>query len=79
MTEQELIEYLRNELAIETTDVDADTALFSSGRVDSFSLVTLISHIEERCRFRMSPAEVNLENLDTVGRIVRFVAEKKNN
>jgi acyl carrier protein len=73
MTRDDLIEFLRIELGLDITGIDEDTALFSSGLVDSFSLVTLIAYIEHRERFRMSPLDVNLDNMDTVARILGYL------
>lgn len=73
MTKAELLDYLAAELHVDTEGLDDESLLFSTGIVDSFALVTLIGHLEETGGFRMSPADVTLENLDSVGRILAFV------
>ena len=74
ITHEELLRCLEDDLGIDVSGVGTETPLFSSGLVDSFSLVSLIALIEQRCGFRLAPSDVNLDNLDSTGRIVAFVA-----
>lgn len=71
ITKENLLRALRDELGVDTTQIDDDTPLFSSGTIDSFSLVSLIMFIE-RNGVKLEPLDVNLENLDSVARILRF-------
>ena len=64
--------FLEDDLGIDTSDVTDDTLLFSSGIVDSFALVTLMTFMETEGGFRISPADVNLDNMDSIGRILAF-------
>lgn len=73
LTANDLLQYLRDELGVDTDDVDADTPLFSSGVIDSFALVQLITYIEDRCQMRLDAADVSLENLDSIHRILAMV------
>ena len=50
--------------------------LFSSGVVDSFTPITLMTFLESQCGFRTGPMEVSLDNFDCVERILQF-AERK--
>jgi len=72
LNKDDLLAALRDELGVDTTGIDEETSLFSSGLIDSFSLVTLIVFIETKAGIRVEPMDVNLENLDTIGRILRF-------
>jgi acyl carrier protein len=76
ITADDLKTYFSDELGVDTDDLADDTPLFSSGIIDSFALVSLITHIEARCKFRMSPADVNLDNMDSIDRILVFVAKR---
>lgn len=67
-----LVDLLETELGVDMDDIDDDTALFSSGIVDSFALVTLMMHLEREGGFRINPADVTLDNLDTLGRILAY-------
>jgi len=73
LTSQALMTYLESDLGVDTSDMDDSTALFSSGVVDSFALVSLITFLEQNCSFRMNPLDVNLDNLDSIERILEFV------
>jgi len=73
VTADSLKTFLSNELGVDTRDVDAVTPLFSSGLIDSFALVQLITHVEDNCGIRFSAADVNLDNLDSIERIISYV------
>jgi acyl carrier protein len=73
VTAEALLDYLREEHQV--TDVDEETALFSSGLLDSVAMMGIIGFIEEQSRFDVRPSDVTLENFDTVARIVAYVAE----
>lgn len=70
---ENILNYLHTELGINTSDIDDDTPLFSSSLLDSFSMVDLIAFIEKDAAISISPTEVSLDNLDSVGRILKFV------
>ena len=69
-----LLKYLSDELDIDTSGLEADSPLFSSGVIDSFSLVNLLASIESTCGFRIPATDVTLENFDTAGRISAYVS-----
>ena len=73
LTSQTLMTHLESDLGVDTSDMDDSTALFSSGLIDSFALVSLITFLEQHCSFRMNPLDVNLDNLDSIERILDFV------
>ena len=65
--------YLQEKQGIEPEDFEDDTMLFSSGLIDSFSMVKLIMFIEDAAGFRVHPADVTLDNFDSITRILAFV------
>jgi acyl carrier protein len=73
LTAENLLAYLDEQLAVDTSDIDPTTLLFSSGIIDSHALVQLIAYIEDRCGFRVSASEVTLDNLDSIERILAYV------
>jgi acyl carrier protein len=73
LTPDVLLTYLRNDLGVDTDGIDGATPLFSSGVIDSFALVQLISYVEDSCGIRFSAADVNLDNLDSIDRIMAYV------
>jgi acyl carrier protein len=77
LTGDSLIEFLEADLGVDVTDVDAETPLFSSQLVDSFALVNLMMFLERESGIRIAPADVNLDNMDTIGRMLRYVERVK--
>ncbi len=65
------------ELGVDSEEVQPDTPLFSSGLIDSFSLVVLMTFIEKSGGVSISPADVTLENFDSVERILEFIERRK--
>lgn len=71
MTPQDLIAFLRDEMNIED-EIGPDTELFSTGLLDSIAMMNLIAFIEERARIEVRPADVTLDNFDSVQRITDY-------
>jgi acyl carrier protein len=65
--------YLHEKQGLELGDFEDDTKLFSSGLIDSFSMVDLIIFIEDTAGFRVHPADVTLDNFDSINCILAFV------
>jgi len=72
-----VLEYVIDEYIDEDDDieVDADTALISSGIVDSFSMVSLKAFLEKRYEIRIPDDDATPEAFDTVNSIVDIVAK----
>lgn len=68
-----LLTFLEEDLGVDIDGVDADTPLFSSQLVDSFALVTLMMFLEKETGIRIAPADVNLDNMDTIARMLAYV------
>lgn len=68
-----IFEFLADEGGLDTQGLDESSLLFSSGAIDSFVLINLITFIEEQEGIRVSPGDVNLDNLDSVSRILAYV------
>jgi acyl carrier protein len=77
ITPEKLMEFLEHELAVDVTDVQEHTPLFSAGIVDSFAVISLMTYLETEGGIRIDPDDVNLENMDSIGRILDFVARVK--
>lgn len=73
LTSDSLLSFLEEDLGVEVAEVDSDTPLFSSQLVDSFALVTLMMFLEREAGIRIAPADVNLDNMDTIGRMLAYV------
>ena len=69
--------YLRDDLDVDFVDLTDDSALFSSGIIDSFALVSLMALLEDKGGIRISPSDVNVENFDSITRMMNFVQSKQ--
>jgi acyl carrier protein len=74
LTEQQLIRFV-DELR-HVDGLDARTPLFSDGTIDSVGLIALIGFIERTCGIEVGPADVTLDNFDTIERMLAYVATK---
>jgi acyl carrier protein len=74
VTQESLIQFLEEELAVDPGDISPDTLLFSTGVIDSFALVTLMTFLESQGDFLIDPTDVNLENFDSIDRILGYVS-----
>jgi len=72
-TPEMMVDYLKSELAIDVEDLTPETPLFSSGIIDSFALVSLMTFVETEGGIRISPSDVNLSNFDSISRIQAYV------
>ena len=70
---ENLRRYLHEKQGLEPEDFEDDTLLFSSGLLDSFSMVDLIMFIEDTAGVRVHPVDVTLDNFDSIDRILAFV------
>lgn len=52
--------------------LDDDTELFSSGKIDSLSVLELVNFVEGEIGCSIAPNEITLENFDTINRIVSY-------
>lgn len=76
LTQEKLIDYLAGFPGIEKEALADDQLLFSTGLVDSFSMLDIIAFIEAQTDIKVGPTEVNLANLDSIDRIMRFVQDR---
>ena len=73
ITEQGILDFLDQELAIDIEGISLEDPLFSTGVIDSFALVSLMMYLESGTGMRISPADVNLANFDSVSRMLAYV------
>ena len=58
-------------------EITADTSLFRDQLLDSMSLTSLITFLEDEFGIRVGPMDIVFENLDTVNHMVAFIERKK--
>lgn len=75
---QQLRDFLGEALAKhgDHADFADDESLFLSGRLDSFSMMNLVMHLEESFGIDFSEREFDVELLDTVNAIAALVAAR---
>ncbi len=76
VTKDSLLEYLRDKARVDTSSIEEETELFSTGLVDSFAMVDLLVFLEKNTGSKMGPEDISLDNLDTIKKIVEFAATK---
>ena len=75
LTAGHLIDFIKETLQVES-GVDADSKLFSTGELDSMSMMQLIGFVETEAGIEVRPDDVTLENFDTVASILQFASAK---
>jgi acyl carrier protein len=73
MTFESLRAFLVDELAVENDQIGPETMLFSTGLVDSFSLVSLLTHIENEAGVQIPPSDINLNNFDNITSMLSYL------
>ena len=66
LTKQALLDYFRDQLRVDTSKVEDDTPLFTSGMVDSFAIVELMMFLEQHTGTKLGPEDINLDNLEWI-------------
>ena len=69
---------LRSRLPADISSIDEQTILFSSGLLDSLSLIDIVQEIEKTFSITVHWSELNLENFDSLDKIIQYVVGKKN-
>jgi len=74
---EEVLEYVIDEYVDEDDDIEVefDTALISSGIVDSFSMVSLKVFLEKKYSISLPDSEATPEAFDTVNSICELVTK----
>jgi acyl carrier protein len=64
---QLLIDYIRRDIMKEpNADINEDTPLVSSGRIDSLALVDILQQVQDVTRMKISAGKVQAKDMDTV-------------
>lgn len=76
LTRQSILQFLGAEFGIDTNAMDGDTPLISSGIIDSLGVMNFVEFIAQTANVVVAGSDVRLKNLDTVNRVLDFVASK---
>ncbi|TNC49138.1 acyl carrier protein [Rubellimicrobium rubrum] len=75
LTSHDVIEFLKGELNVDEP-IDPESALFSTGVLDSVAMLNLIGFVEENAKIEVRASDVTLENFDTAQRIEAYVTSR---
>lgn len=73
---QALVSFLNSKTRADLSSIGDDTALFSTGMVDSFTMVDLLMWLQQQIGTQLGPEDISVENFDSVGRILAFAAAR---
>ncbi len=76
ITRDTLVEYMVKHFNVREEDLSDGTLLFSSGLLDSFYLVDLVTFIEKQTGVKVGATEMTLDNLDSIDRILGFLEKR---
>ena len=76
LTTETLKEHLLAKYDISSDELDDDTELLTSGLLDSFDVVDLVTFIESAAGVQIAAAEISLANFETISRILACVESK---
>lgn len=71
---QAVVDFLNSKTRADLSGIGDDTPLFSTGMVDSFTMVDLLMWLQQQTGSRLGPEDISVENFDSVGRILAFAA-----
>ena len=77
LNQQTITEYLETSFGVDSGMIEKDTLLFSTSILDSFSMVDLIMFIEKSAGIKFRPSDVNLNNLDSIERILSYLEKRQ--
>jgi acyl carrier protein len=75
--ETQIIDFVRGELGVDVPELDADTALVTTGLVDSVGLVRIATFIENLLAIRIPDRDIQAENFETVRRMEAYVQKRR--
>jgi acyl carrier protein len=76
LLEQRIVNYISERVGASAATVAESDGLFSEGLLDSMAVMDLVSFVEREAGVRFSTTDISLENLDSVGNLMRFVGAR---
>jgi acyl carrier protein len=77
LTKSDLLEHLADHARDDLSEVTEDTELFSTGLIDSFAMIDLLLFLEKHTGAKLGPEDMRVDNLDTIGQILKFVESRR--
>ncbi len=71
-----LLKFVREDVAVGGIEVVGETDLLLTGAVDSLGVIRITQWLEDEAGIEVDPAEVTLENFQTVDRMIAYAVGK---
>lgn len=71
--EDQLVDLVAQESGMDQDSLRSASGLMSTGILDSFALVTVISFVEDRIGGEVPPVDLTFANFDSIARICAYV------
>ena len=72
----EVFQYIKEKYNMQ--DLKEDSALFTSGAIDSFGIIELISELENKYKIHLNDEDLSKGNFETVEAIANLIDRKRN-
>lgn len=72
LAKKELIDFISEHFQLDPDYLGSDLPLFSSSLLDSTSMITLVSFLEEKTGLTVDANDLTLDNFDTISAILSF-------
>ena len=73
--EDKLLEYIKEEFSV--SDIDWETGLVTTGVIDSFGILELISYIEQQYGFSIEEKDMIIDNFQSVKAVANLIRRNK--
>lgn len=73
---QALANFIQDEVVLEPIAVEAETDLLLTGAVDSLGVIRITHWMEETAGVSVDPADVTLENFQTVSKMAAYLESR---
>lgn len=77
ITADTIADHIARTCGVKRALVEPTTPLFSSGLLDSFAMVDLVSFLEKETGSRFRTMDLTLENFDTIDRMLSLAARAR--
>ena len=72
-----LLTFISERSGVPKAELGADDPLFSAGLMDSMAVLEVTAFVERELGAHFSTADINLDNLDSINRIMSFVDRQR--
>ncbi len=72
-----LLAFVSERAGIAVDRLSTETPLFSDGLLDSMIVLEMAAFVEREAGVKFGPLDMNLQNMDSVAKLLRFVGAKQ--